>query len=157
MGTNKQPPPPRKKRVHRRDSFAKPKSAANAKPPAVIVKHGGKAALRAKRFDRRTTLYKTKRRVELALLNHIGGADNATLPQAQLCDDASRLYVLSEIAWTEIMQNGVFDDDGNVKQAVGAYTNMTREVRELLKLLGLERKEKDITLQDILEGNTDEQ
>jgi hypothetical protein len=67
-----------------------------------------------------------------------------------LIDQAVRYQVLARIAWMHSHRNGNFHPDGNPTGAYDAYLRVTRALREVLAMLGLQRRQIELTLGDIL-------
>lgn len=138
---------PRLRLIHRPK---RPDSAALARPRKVAVTHGGSSALRHVELDLRTRAGKAWRENCEALKAHIGG--DPSVAQAALIDQAARLRLLSQIAWAEIERRGAFKG-GQVQPAVDAYRRAIADEREVLRLLGLERRVKPVgSLEDYLKG-----
>jgi hypothetical protein len=79
------------------------------------------------------------------MVAHLGG--DATLPQSLLIQQAARLQLATDLAWS-----GVLEDDLKVDSpAFNNYMRASRGLRDTLVLLGLERKAKDISLESYLE------
>lgn len=132
----------------------RPDSAALARPRKIIMVHAGSsAAFRTGVFDGRTKLAKLYKQHVAALEAHLGG--DLTPPQSRLVDQAARLALLNELIWGEIDKQGVFKD-GDVRPAVDAYLKATQQERDVLRLLGIERREKLLpTLSEYLAGKGD--
>jgi len=130
-------------------------NAALARPRKIMMVHaGGSAAFRTGVFDGRTKLSKLYKQHVAALEVHLGG--DLTPPQSRLVDQAARLALLTELIWGEIDKRGVFKD-GDVRPAVDAYLKATQQERDVLRLLGLRRRQKPIPdLDAYLKEHSDE-
>lgn len=141
-------------KLRAKDRPKSPESALNARPRKVHIVHGGKSGqLMTAELDGRTRLGKQYKQHVEALESHLGG--DLTAPQARLVDQATRLGLLAAIAWQEALQCGVFVD-GAPSPAVDTFIKATGQEREVLKLLGLKRISRDITLRDVLRGENDD-
>ena len=131
----------------------RPDSAALAKPKKVHVIHGGNSsALLRQPLDGRTVLGRMYKEHVLVLEKHLG--NDLTPPQARLVDQASRLALLSTIAWAELAENGVFKK-GIPAPAVDTFIKSSSQEREILKLLGLSASAKRLPdLTDYIEGKS---
>lgn len=137
----------------RRDRRAKrPDAAANARPRKVAVTHGGKSALARAAFDLRTRFGRAYRAHCATLTAHVGG--DPTAPQAALIDQAARLRLLGRLAWEELVQGGAFRN-GAPRLAFDAYRKAAADEREVLRLLGVERRQRPIqTIEEYLAGGS---
>jgi hypothetical protein len=128
-----------------------PESARNAKPKIKFVTHGGASALRGRSaIDLRTSLGRKYKAGLIELKSHLG--NELTPPQVRLVDMATRLGLLSDLAWGELMREGDLIKDGAAHPAIDVFLKSSKHQKEVLALLGLERKVRNVTLQDILEG-----
>ncbi|MFH2080739.1 MAG: hypothetical protein ABIK08_04540 [Pseudomonadota bacterium] len=135
---------------NRKQPVIRPDAKRNARTKKISVIHGGgSTALKALPFDGRTRLFKAYQQHVTALEAHLGG--DLTPPQARLVDQAARLALLAQLTWAEIERGGLFKN-GELRPAVEAYRNATRDEREVLRLLGLKRHSKELTLSDYLSG-----
>ena len=108
----------------------------------VNVVHGGKSQmLLTAPLDRRTSFGRAYAQQLRALELHVG--DNLTAPQARLVDQAARLALLGAVAWNELAR-GPFMKDGGAVPAMDVYMRATQQEREVLRVLGLERRLKDM-------------
>lgn len=143
---------PRKPRATRlKDRQKRPDAARNAQPRKVLVTHaGGSQALLRDPLDRRTRVGKAYRDHCQALAAHVGG--DPTRPQAELIDQAARLALLAKIAWAELLRSGVFSGEGGQPApALETWLKATRDQRAVLQLLGLERRSRELDLQEYLQ------
>lgn len=129
----------------------RPDSATLARPKKIHVIHGGQSTvLLRKPLDGRTVLGRMYKEHVAALEEHLG--NDLTPPQARLVDQASRLALLSTIAWSELVDNGIFKE-GVPVPAVETFIKATSHEREILKLLGLTAPIKQVpALSDYIEG-----
>jgi hypothetical protein len=126
-----------------------PASAANARPKKVIVSHGGASqlVLRAA-FDMRSRLGRAYAAAHSALVAHLGS--DLTAPQAALVDQAARLRLLTQIAWSELQATGAFRR-GEVAPAFDAFRRAAADERAVLALLGIQRHAREVpTLHEYL-------
>ncbi|MBU1222305.1 MAG: hypothetical protein KKA22_04000 [Gammaproteobacteria bacterium] len=132
----------------------RPDSAALARPRKIIMVHaGGSAAFRTGIFDGRTKLAKLYKQHVAAIEAHLGG--DLTPPQSRLVDQAARLALLTELTWAEIDKHGVFKD-GDVRPAVDSFLRTAQQERDVLRLLGIERRQKAIpSLDEYLKEHSD--
>jgi len=134
---------PRKRRYRTDGSVVKRfDSAANAKPKVKFVVHGGLSGLLRDPFDLRTQIGKAYVSYKSALISHLGG--EVTTPQGILIDQAARLQLLANTAWSHCHRHRSFREDGSPVPAFDAYIRTLRELRSVLQALGLERREKEI-------------
>lgn len=126
----------------------RPDSAALARPKKVsILGHGGKSqALMRDPLDLRTRVGKAYAAHKQALAAHVGM--EPTLPQQALIDQAARLSLLARIAWRELIDKGCFTQNGELRPAYDAFRNAIRDEREVLRLLGIERRQKTVPTLD---------
>ena len=136
-----------------KDRQKRPDSAALAKPKKVHVIHGGNSsALLRQPLDGRTVLGRMYKEHVAVLENHLG--NDLTPPQARLVDQASRLALLSTIAWAELIEKGVFQK-GIPAPAVDTFIKASGQERDILKLLGLSAPAKQLpNLTDYIEGKS---
>lgn len=120
----------------------------------VLVRHAGDTvALRYADLDLRSTAGREYRTRVQALTAHIGG--DPTAPQATLIDHAARLHVLARLAWDELSRTGAFRD-GEPRPAFQAYRSAAADEREVLRMLGIERRAKELpSLSDVLSAERD--
>ena len=128
--------PFRQRRVRRRrdgrDRIVKcPKSRDNARPATKYLVHGGRSAFLRDRLDRRTTVGRAYERRRDELTQHVAGNHPDPI-QAELIDQGARLSLLSDIAWHSVITDGVFDDSGAEKPAVGAFRRIASDLRAIL-------------------------
>jgi hypothetical protein len=71
------------------------------------------------------------------------GLDVLTRPLETLCHQAARLKVIGAIAWHRLETEGVFVG-GEPHPALSAFREAARDEREVLRMLGLERREKPV-------------
>jgi hypothetical protein len=76
---------------------------------------------------------------------HLGG--DPTRPQSLLIDQAARLQIAVDLAWSGVMEDGLKGDS----PAFSNFMRATKGLRDVLSLLGLERKAKNISLEFYLE------
>ncbi len=116
-------------------------SVENATPKKVVITgHGGASrSLLEDPLDGRSIIGKAYMAYKAALLAHIGGAEKATMPQLTLADQAARFNVLTRIAWGELIREGAFKA-GALAPAFDAYRRAAGDERDVLRLLGLERR-----------------
>jgi hypothetical protein len=114
-------------------------SAANAKPKAVVLRHGHHSALAWARLDRRSREHKYITTHAAALVQHLGGVDEITLPIGELVEQAARLRLLEAVAWAEVVKGGLIIN-GVASAAYEAFLKLSARRTDLLVTLGLERK-----------------
>lgn len=118
------------------------KIGRTGRPRKIIMVHaGGSAAFRTGVFDGRTKVSKLYKAHVAALEEHLGG--ELTPPQSRLVDQAARLALLSELIWADIDKHGVFKN-GDARPVVDTYLKATKEERDVLRLLGLQRHRKPL-------------
>jgi hypothetical protein len=150
---NKQGRPyrPRQLKDGRRVAYKRADARANAMPRKVFPVHAGAAkVLRKGVIDRRGTLGHAFYGELANLRTHIGG--DPTLPLARLIEQGAMLHLLQAMAWAEVQTAGrLIRTDGTAHPALDVLLRTMRERREVLKLLGLERRAKPIpSLQEYL-------
>jgi hypothetical protein len=84
---------------------------------------------------------------------HLNGDISA--PVAKLLDQAVRLGLLANLSWGEITEAGALIQDGKPHPAIDIYLKVAKQQREVLVLLGLPHRAKDISLQDVLQGRVE--
>ena len=136
------------KRVRRNGRLVKqkkPTSAQNAKTPIHWLVHGQQSPTFFKHpLDKRTALGKEYERTFNSLVNHLGGEDIITEPERALADQCAKYCLLADISWARLMQDGVFDEAGEVNKALESFMATTRSQRDVLRLIGLRRREKPV-------------
>lgn len=152
LGDAPRPKRARRLRNGRRELVRNAASATNAKPRRVFITHGGGSrAILGMPFDQRSAFGKAHTHYRDAYRAHVGSA--LSVPQEDLCDMAARLKLLTHICFTELMQGGVFAADGTLRAAFGALIRSEADLRAVLSLLGIERRERAVpTLRQVLEG-----
>lgn len=128
-------------------------SAKNAKPRKILlVGHATTSeALKRGILDLRSRSGKAYRATCEALTLHLGGELSA--PQKALVDQAARLRLMTQFAWAELGRTGPFKKTGELVAAYDAYRRAAADEREVLRLLGIERRVKELpSLQDYLKG-----
>lgn len=129
----------------------RPDAAKNARPKKVsITGHGGSSStLLRDPLDLRTRVGRAYYAEKQGLAIHVGG--DPTVPQEKLIDQAARLGVLADIAWGELLRAGMLVIDGKVAPAFEAFIKASRDQRDVLRALGIERRSKPVpTLDDYL-------
>lgn len=123
----------------------------NASTKKVFLTSGlkSKTAVFGK-WDGRCVAEKARRAYAADYTAHLGGEVNVV--QADLVDMASRLKVLANLAYTRLLETGVFDQDGNMRELVDDYRRLESQRLDLLRNLGVARHAKQITFQDIMAG-----
>jgi hypothetical protein len=84
---------------------------------------------------------------------HLNG--DITAPVAKLIDQAVRLGILANLSWGEITEAGSLLQDGKPIPAIDIYLKVARQQREVLAMLGLQHRAKNISLQDVLQGRVE--
>jgi hypothetical protein len=128
----------------------RPDAARLAKSKIVVVGHGAnsRALLRAP-FDMRSRLGKAYRATIDALRAHVGS--DVTPPQVALIDQAARLRLLTQIAWSELQHSGAFRK-GEIAPAFDAYRRAAADERAVLAILGVQRRPQPVpSLDEYLE------
>jgi hypothetical protein len=121
----------------------RPDSAKLARPKKVHITHGaGSRALLKDPLDLRTVVGKAYHGQRSALRAHLGGTP--TVPQEKLIDQASRLCVLADIAWGELMRVGRILQGEGLHPAFDAYIKATRDARAVLVTLGLKPHTREV-------------
>lgn len=146
--TNK-PKRVRKRQNGRLQVQKRPDAAKNARTPRITLVHGGAAKVAAGRvIDRRTRLGKEDELHQTELTAHVGG--EPTVAQRELIVQASWFRILRGIAFAELMEAVEAGQPISQHPALDAIYKAAHQQREALKLLGLDRKAKDISLKDVL-------
>jgi hypothetical protein len=85
-----------------------------------------------------------------ALVAHVGGQPSEV--QRALIDQAARLHLLANMAYGELLRVGAFKKSGDVRAAFDAYRKAASDERDVLRLIGIERRAAPVpSLQDYLE------
>lgn len=95
-------------------------------------------------LDRRTSIAKAVNERMTMLTSDLGGMDMLSYQQRSLCKRAIWLEALIEQQEADLAK-GKEVDQGRLTQAINTFMG-------LLKTLGLERKSKDVTLSDLING-----
>ena len=150
---------PRKRRtdIYGRRVFARTNSAAaaNGKPKRTYVTHGGHSALLKEPLDKRSALGRKYEAGLAELHQHAGGAD-CTAVQSRLIDQVVRLGLLADISWTELLQSGLIVE-GAPAPAVNVFLQASRQYRDGLLQLGVERRSKNVTLSSYLQERQEQE
>ena len=116
-----------------------------------VIVGGFSETLRKGVFDQRSAVGKRYTEHKQALIAHLGG--DVTVPQQALLEQAARLHLINDVVWTQLYRVGVFDSEGTVTSGFDAYLKAARELRSVLDVLGIERKQKPVpVLSDYIEG-----
>lgn len=126
-------------------------SRDNAIPKRVKLQTGiSSSALRRGGIDRRTTEGRLLAADVLALRAHVGG--DPSIAQQKLIEDAARLGLIGSIAWQRLMDAGTILRGDGLHPALEAFLKSSRDRRDVLRLLGLNRHTRPIKLSDVLDG-----
>lgn len=139
-----------------RDRMGKrPDARAIARPKKIMITNGLKSrALLRDPLDQRTVVGKAFRARIDALTSDLGG--NLTTAQTTLVDRTCRLSILAQLAWNELARVGVLNKRGDVVAAFDVFLRVVRDERDILRLLGLERRAKPVPdLQEYLNRLTE--
>lgn len=141
------PKRPKRTRVRRDGCLMLPKNAAsakNARPRRITLQHGGSTGglLRTGMLDRRSRLGKLELTQIRELTAMLGG--DVTPALAALVTHRARVHILTLVAWAELSSRNLFNASGEPVPALDAFLRLVHEDRELLKLIGLRRKPKDV-------------
>lgn len=130
-------------KLRARDRPKRADAAGNARSRKVTVLHAGKSrALWEATLDGRSKVGKAVAAEDAVLRAHVGlGA--LSRPLETLCHQAARLKVIGAIAWHRLETEGVFLG-GEPHPALSAFREAARDEREVLRLLGLERRAKEL-------------
>ena len=118
-------------------------SASNGKPhKSVITGHGANSrVLKRAALHRGSTLGREYAAQCEALSAHLGGAPST--PERLLIDQAARIHLLVQFAWAELLRAGAFHE-GEPRPAFDAFRRAAADQREVLRLLGIERRTKPV-------------
>lgn len=110
------------------------------RPKKIRITHALKSrAILRDPLDQRTVAGKLYRAHAAALTSDLGG--DLSIAMATLVDQASRLHLIAKLGWNELARTGLFDrKTGEAKPAYELYLKTTRDERDVLRLLGLERR-----------------
>lgn len=136
----------KRRAINRPQRIVRPDAAANArKSPKIRVVHGGKStALLKGEFDLRTKIGR-EHKTRLAVMKaHMG--DDLTAPLERIADQAVRLSLLEDIAWAELSRaSSIVNSKGDgLNPAFDAVLRAAREHRNVLEIIGLQRKAKQV-------------
>jgi hypothetical protein len=121
---------------------------------AVYVTSGANSeAIKHGRLDGRSTIGKAYREDLAALKAHLN--HDVSVPEAKLCDQAARLGLLCDLSWAEITKEKTLIKAGEPLPCIDIYLRAAKAQRDVLRLLGLRRHAKDVTLSDVLQGRVD--
>jgi len=125
----------------------KPKSKANATPNVKKVRYvtrNKKNDFFTDVFDGRSLIGKRYFELQHVFSAHLGGDANLTEPEKQLVDQVSRLCILSDVLWSELMDDGVVNDEGKLSPAFDGWLRTSRDQRSVLSMIGLKRRQKEV-------------
>jgi hypothetical protein len=125
-----------------------PVARINGKPKKAYIVHGSKSSLLEMGIDTRTIIGR-KYKTGLAELRAHAGGDDITAVQARLVDQTVRLDLLADLGWAELMKSGLVVD-GVPAPTANIFLHASRQYRDILLQLGVERRRKPIKLQDYL-------
>jgi len=129
----------------RRERYGKrPDARQNGRPHRIAITHALKSrALLRDPLDQRTVAGKFHREHVAMLTSDLGG--DLSTAMATLVDQASRLHLIAKLGWNELVRTGLFDrKTGEAKPAYDLYLKTTRDERDVLRLLGLERRARPV-------------
>src|SRR5262245_14178058 len=130
----------------RRKSIGAPKGNSNS------VKHGYyslKAKLNGADLDKRTAAYRALHERETELISSLGG-DPTPQERIIIADTVKHLLFAASLD-RYLMQLKSLVRRGKVHAVVGERTKIGAHIRENLRALGLERRQKQLSLQEILD------
>lgn len=142
---------PQRRRQRRNGRLVPVKHRPYARPAVRFISHGGSRALLREALDRRTSAGKAYAVRLNALAAHLGGHAALSVPQQALIDQAARLHLLGLFAWAELTRAGLFAK-GLPRPAFDVYRRAAADEREVLRLLGLERRVAEKTLAEYLDA-----
>jgi len=132
----------------------RPDAAVNARPRTVVIKGpgtGSKALMRAS-LDLRSTVGREYFRRLGELRAHVGG--DPSVPEARLLDQAARLGLLVDIAWSALIQARTVlksSSKNGLHPAFEAFRKAATDERAVLQMLGIKRRAKDVpTVQEYI-------
>ena len=125
-----------------------PVARANAKPKRSYITHGGKSNILSEPLDSRTVIGRAYKAGLRELRAHAGGTD-ITAVQSRMIDQTVRLGILADLSWAELLRSGPVVD-GNPAPAATIFLNTSRQYRDSLVQLGVEKRRKVIKLTDYL-------
>ena len=125
-------------------------SRANGKSRAVVVHHAGDSvALKHVRFDMRSAVGKAYRQSIDELTSHLGGPGEVSAVERRIIDNVSRLLVVKLLAQAELNKSGPFKR-GEPTAALEAYRRAIADETYMLRLLGVKRRAKQLSLGQVL-------
>jgi hypothetical protein len=129
-----------------------PESAKNGKPRKVYLTTRNRASLAVLNnpLDLRSALGKRYVSDVISLKSHVGG--DPSVIECRLIDQASRLALLMDLAWGEVLASETLVKDNTPVAAIDIFLKCARDHRQVLGLIGVDRRARDITLQDVLEA-----
>jgi hypothetical protein len=142
---------PRLSALVKRQRYGKrPDARTNGKPRAVKITHGFRSkALMRDPLHAGTVVGKAHRAYIAALTSDLGG--DLSTAERTLVEQVSRLHLIAQLAWNNVAREGLFGKSGHARPAYDAFLRTVNNQREILKVLGLQRRAKPVlSLQEYL-------
>ncbi len=129
-----------------------PVARGNAQPRRVYLTTGVESvALMQSPIDQRSALGRIYKKRISELQAHLG--NDLSVPKQALADQSVRLSILSDLSWGEVMKvDGLIRKDGTPHPSIDIFMKASKHQRDMLGVLGIQRRAKDVTLQDVLNG-----
>lgn len=132
-------------------------SRQNGRPRKVFITQGGGAradSLLTHPLDYRSVLGKRYQHAIASMTQHLGGS--LSYPESQLVDQCARLGLLATLSWSEVVRDESLIKDDKVNPAIDVFLRTSKQQRDLLALLGIKCRVRDITLEDVLAGKVEQ-
>ena len=128
-----------------------PIARTNGKPKRVHISNGSRSsALLESPIDKRCVLGRLYKRQVAELQAHLG--NDITPPVGSLINQAARFSLLADLSWGEVMRAEELVQDGKPHASIDIFLKASKSQREVLSMLGIQRRARDVTLQDVLNG-----
>jgi terminase large subunit-like protein len=110
-------------------------------------------AVNLRKIDGRSQVGVALRRVRQDLLDHLGGEDQATVPERILCDEIAKLRVITSAIGTWLMERETLaTPSGELLPAVEAHARLVNVLAKTLKQLGMRRAAREVTVAEQLQA-----
>jgi len=102
-----------------------------------------------RRIDGRSAVGVALRRARQELLDHLGGEDEVTAPERILCEEAAKLRIVAASVGSWLMERETLaTPKGELLPAVEAHARLVNNLAKVLKLLGMKRAMREVTVAD---------
>jgi len=102
-----------------------------------------------RRIDGRSAVGVALRRTREELLAHLGGETEATVPERILIDEVAKARIICASVGSWLLEReSLATPSGDLLSAVEAHARLLNQLAKVLKLLGLKRAAREVTVAD---------